>query len=104
MKFCLLPIFHEIVLWVWSFALFIEFLRKTLTSDRLHLRKLLTAGFRYSGGLYFERAPYFVPSRSKKAGRFEKLLGIARSHSIVICGSVSLSCAFLNLNGTIFGF
>ena len=31
--------------------------------------------------------------RSKKAGRFEKLLGFARSHSIVTRGSVSLSCA-----------
>ena len=29
----------------------------------------------------------------KKAGRFEKLLGIARSPSIVTIGSVSLSCA-----------
>ena len=29
--------------------------------------------------------------RSKKAGRFEKLLGFARSHSIVARGSVSLS-------------
>ena len=34
-----------------------------------------------------------LPSRSKKAGRFEKLLGFARSPSIVIRGSVSLSCA-----------
>ena len=31
--------------------------------------------------------------RSKKAGRFEKLLGFARSHSIVTRGSVNLSCA-----------
>ena len=28
-----------------------------------------------------------------KTGRFEKLLGFARSHFIVTCGSVSLSCA-----------
>ena len=48
----------------------------------------------------------FIPLRSKKAGRFAKLLGFARSHSIVTRGSVSLSCAstpplpdFLNLNG-----
>ena len=31
--------------------------------------------------------------RSKKAGRFEKLLGFAKSHSIVTRGSVNLSCA-----------
>ena len=45
--------------------------------------------------------------RSKKTGRFEKLLGFSRSHLIVTRGSVSLSCAsaphpsrfFLNLNG-----
>ena len=46
-----------------------------------------------------------VPSRSKKAGRFEKLLGFARSHSIVTRGSVSRApphntLTFLNLNGT----
>ena len=35
----------------------------------------------------------FLPLGSKKAGRFEKLLGFARSHSIVTIGSVSLSCA-----------
>ena len=35
----------------------------------------------------------FLPIRSKKAGNFEKLLGFARSHSIVTRGSVSLSCA-----------
>ena len=48
-----------------------------------------------------------LPLRSKKAGRFEKLLSFARSHSIVTRGSVSLSPAqpdhilpaFLNLNG-----
>ena len=34
-----------------------------------------------------------LPISSKKAGRFEKLLGLARSHSIVTRGSVSLSCA-----------
>ena len=34
-----------------------------------------------------------VPLRSKKGGRFEKLVGFARSHSIVTRGSVSLSCA-----------
>ena len=34
-----------------------------------------------------------VPLLSKKTGRFEKLLGFARSHSIVIRGSVSLLCA-----------
>ena len=34
-----------------------------------------------------------IPLISKKAGRFEKLLGFARSHSIVTRGSVSLSCA-----------
>ena len=33
------------------------------------------------------------PLRFKKAGRFEKLLGFARSHSIVTRGSVSPSCA-----------
>lgn len=42
MKFCLLPIFHEIVLWIWTFALFVEFMRKALTSDRLHLSKVCT--------------------------------------------------------------
>ena len=47
------------------------------------------------------------PSRSKKAGRFQKLLGFARSHSIMTRSSVSLSAslhhflpAFLNLNGS----
>ena len=35
----------------------------------------------------------YLPLRSKKAGRFEKLLGFARSYSIVTRGSVSLSCA-----------
>ena len=34
-----------------------------------------------------------APLRSKKAGRFAKLLGFARSYSIVTRGSVSLSCA-----------
>ena len=34
-----------------------------------------------------------VPLRSKKAGRFEKLLDFAGSHSIVTRGSVSLLCA-----------
>ena len=34
-----------------------------------------------------------LPVRSKKAGRFEKLLGFARSHSIVTRGLVSVSCA-----------
>ena len=34
-----------------------------------------------------------LPLRSKKAGRYEKLLGFARSRSIVTRGSVSLSCA-----------
>ena len=34
-----------------------------------------------------------LPLRSKKAGRFKKLLGFARSHSIVTCSSVSISCA-----------
>ena len=32
------------------------------------------------------------PLRSKNAGKFEKLLGFAGSHSIVTRGSVSLSC------------
>ena len=36
---------------------------------------------------------FIVPLKSKKAGRFEILLGFARSHSIVTRGSVSLSCA-----------
>ena len=47
--------------------------------------------------------------RSKKAGRFETLLGFARSHFIVTRGSMSLSRAttlqpscFSNLNGSIF--
>ena len=31
--------------------------------------------------------------RSRKAGRFQKLLGFAKSHSIVTRGSVSLTCA-----------
>ena len=34
-----------------------------------------------------------VPLRSKKAGRFEKLLGIARSPFIVTRGPLSLSYA-----------
>ena len=34
-----------------------------------------------------------VPLRSKKAGRFETLLGLARSHSIMRRGSVSHSRA-----------
>ena len=35
-----------------------------------------------------------IPSlRSEKTGKFEKLLGFARSHSIVTRDSVSLSCA-----------
>ena len=48
-----------------------------------------------------------VSLRSEKAGRIEKLLGFARSHSITTRCSVSLSCAttshllaFLNLNGS----
>ena len=36
---------------------------------------------------------FFLPLRSEKAGRFEKLLSFAMSHSIVTLGSVSLSCA-----------
>ena len=35
----------------------------------------------------------FLPLRSKKAGRFDKLPGFARSQSIVTRVSVSLSCA-----------
>ena len=39
-------------------------------------------------------APFgILPLRSKKAGRFEKLLGFARSHYTVTRGSVILSCA-----------
>ena len=34
-----------------------------------------------------------VPLRSKKTGRFEKLLGFTRGRSIVTRGSVTLSCA-----------
>ena len=34
-----------------------------------------------------------IPLRSEKAGRLEKLLGCARSHSIVTRGSVSISYA-----------
>ena len=40
MKFCKLPIFHEMVLWVWTFALFVESMRKAFSSDRFHLRQL----------------------------------------------------------------
>ena len=40
---------------------------------------------------YFDK--FSISSRSKKAGRFKKLLGSARSHFIVTRGSVSLSCA-----------
>ena len=36
---------------------------------------------------------YHLALRSKKAGRFEKLIGFARSHSIVTHDSVSLLCA-----------
>ena len=36
------------------------------------------------------RMQFDVPLKSKKAGRFKKLLGFARSHSIVTRGSVSL--------------
>ena len=36
---------------------------------------------------------YNLPLRSKKAGRFDKLLCFARSHFVVTGGSVSLSCA-----------
>ena len=36
---------------------------------------------------------FYLPLRSKKAGRFEKLLGFGRSHFIAARGSVSLSCA-----------
>ena len=35
----------------------------------------------------------FISFKSRKAGRYEKLLGFARSHSFVTRGSVSLSCA-----------
>ena len=34
-----------------------------------------------------------VPLRYEKAGRFEKLLGFAKTHSFVTHGSVRLSCA-----------
>ena len=34
-----------------------------------------------------------LPLRSEKSGRFERILGFARSHSIVTRGSVSLSYA-----------
>ena len=40
-----------------------------------------------------EKGILILPLRSKKAGIFEKLLGIARSHFIVTRGPVSLSCA-----------
>ena len=46
---------------------------------------------------------FFVPLRSKKAERFEKLLGVASSHSIGARGSCAPQHhafpAFLNLNG-----
>ena len=46
-------------------------------------------------GLLLTRTNFInlVPIRSEKAGRFEKLLGFARSHSNVTRGSASLSCA-----------
>ena len=50
---------------------------------------------------------YFIPLRYKKAGRFERLLGFARNHSIVTRGLVSRAPphhtlpAFLKLNGRI---
>ena len=44
-------------------------------------------------GKSFKNISVVVPLRSKKAGRFEKLLGFARSHSIVTRYSVSLSRA-----------
>ena len=36
--------------------------------------------------------PILLPLRSKKAGRFEKLLGFSRSPFFVTSGSLSLSC------------
>ena len=47
MKFCKLPIFHEIMLWIWTFSLFAESIRKALTSDRLHMRKICGREFSY---------------------------------------------------------
>ena len=41
----------------------------------------------------FPKTACLVPLRSKKAERFEKLLGFAWSHSIETRSSVSLSCA-----------
>ena len=35
----------------------------------------------------------YIPLRFLKAGRFEEILGFARSHFIVTSGLVSLSCA-----------
>ena len=44
--------------------------------------------------IYSKRKPtHGLPSRSQKAGRFEKLLVFARSHSIVTRGSVIFWCA-----------
>ena len=43
--------------------------------------------------VFFLNGQKILPLRFKKAGRFEKLLCFARSHFIVTCGSVSLSCA-----------
>ena len=42
MKFCKLPIFHEILLWIWTFSMFAETIRKSFTSDRLNFRKILS--------------------------------------------------------------
>ena len=49
--------------------------------------------FQYALKIDFFKCLIFRPFRSKKAGRFEKLLGFARSHFIATRGSVSLSCA-----------
>ena len=49
--------------------------------------------FQYALKIDFFKCLIFRPFRSKKAGRFEKLLGFSRSHFIVTRSSVSLSYA-----------
>ena len=63
-------------------------MEQKITFGKTHLTPTLVQALLWNFFIYF----FILPLSSTKAGRFEKLLGFARSHSIVTRGSVSLLC------------
>ena len=75
--------------------LFLNFLTRFIFSkDKLvRLEKGKMKYFKFFHREHRKIGKEILPLKCKKAGRFMKLLGIARSHFIVTRGLVSLSCA-----------